>query len=325
MKPEIEFKIRIGGQYRVVLNEGTDREVDTGWMKNMVLDSGLDMLGAPAGLNPMGFGSVGTGATAVNASQTSLVTHLASKAGWVIVSQSNVGSPTYAGTGVVSCTFAQGAVVGNITELGLGRVTGGSQLFSRCLILDGSGVPTALTVGTIDQLTLYYKITITPVITDITGSLTVSGTSYTFTARLANATSFCATLITAWLNGGACGNMGNMNLSNQNCNAYPSTTTIGAITSTPSGTAVQMGGTGSSASLVTAYVAGNFYNDVKLIVAPANGNATGGIKGFLIGFGAGTTLGTGAADMPFQYVLNNPIPKDNTKTLTIGWRFSWSR
>lgn len=317
-EPDITIRIKVGSEYRAVLNEGTDREYDSGWLPNMILDQGLNYLGVAATAGPTVFCSVGTSSTAVSASQTALGAHLASTSSLSGSSQSNLGASLYQGQVTQTWSFTQGAVVGNITEMGIGRITGGAELFSRCLIIDGGGTPVALTVVALDQLTVYYRVTATPVLTDLTSSVVISSVTYNFTARLANATQFAASL-----NAMLVGSIGAPHLGTHLVNAtttYPSTSTIGAITSTPSGTSTSI--TGSSTSTAT-YTNGNFYNDSTLTVIPSVGNSSGGIGAILINFGYG---GAGSASFAqFQYVFTTPIPKDNTKTLTLVTRFAWSR
>ena len=57
--------------------------------------------------------------------------------------------------------------------------------------------------------------------------------------------------------------------------------------------------------------------DTTITIAPANGNAAGGIVCMTLGFG--NSLGS------FQYRFTTPIPKDNTKTFTLVTRYAWGR
>jgi len=198
-------------------------------------------------------------------------------------------------------------VVANITEVGIGWATGGGSLFSRSLIVDGAGTPVALTVTAIDVLTVYYRCTITPDLTDSVSSVVISGITYNFTARIANAANFQSdfrfslTSETGWgyvAGGIAC--------------TYPSTTTIGPITGVPSGSAA-VGAT----AVRGAYTNGNFYVDNTVTWAPAQGNATGGVKGISLAF-----MNYGGT---WQWVFTTTIPKDNTKTFVLNVRYAWGR
>ena len=315
MKTEpIEIKgphMRLAGQFRFMLNQGTPREQDSGWVDNMVLDQGLNYLGNDYVSDNVLWLSVGTGTNLAAASDTALQSFTASTNNRTSVSSGNLGASTYAGQFVFSWTFAQGAVVGNMAEVGVGRATGGGSLFSRARIVDGGGSATTLTVTSLDQLTVYYKLTCTPDLTDLTSSVVISGTTYNFTARLANASqyftnaSFELTSETDW---------GSLT-SGSSFTSYPSTSTIGAITSTPSGTATNA--TNTSTRAKATYTNGNFYRDTTITVVPADCNSAGGIGAIKLLFG--NSWGQ------WQYVFTAPIPKDNTKTLTLVVRASWSR
>ncbi len=304
---------KLTGEYRCVLNEGTERERSTGWMPNLVLDAGLDRIGSGS-LGFFNYCSVGTGTTVPAISQTGLVTWLAS-VGSPSATATNLGSTTYAGQLTVAYTFAQGAVVGNIAELGVGWATGGGSLFSRSLIVDGAGSATTLTVVALDQLTVYYRLTNTPVITDLSSTVTISGTSYSYTGRLSGATNFfsSSTSFTNW----AGGPLKAPPASPIGHYSYPSTSTIGALTTVPSGTATDLTGcTVSNGS----YTNGNYYRDSTITLPPSIGNSAGGIGALSIAFG-NSPVNEGV----WQFAFATPIPKDNTKTLTLTLRYSWGR
>ena len=280
----------------------------------MVLDNGLNMIGNNVAC--ISYVSVGTGTTAPAASQTALVTYLAQKLSPDTTAASNLGSATYAGQLTYSFIFPQGAVVGNITELGVGIGTSGTNLFSRCLFVDGGNTPTALTAVALDQLTVYYRVTQTPALTDVSSSVTISSVSYSYTGRLSAATSF-GTTMSSWM---ASPNVSFASLAASGgvnpVPVYPAGCTIGAITSNPSGTS----DTGTSSIANGTYTNGNFFLDNTLTLPAAGHNPVGGIGGIVIAWG-----GTGSAAMKYQYVFSTAIPKDNTKTLTLVSRVSWSR
>lgn len=319
-EPDLTVRVRVGGEYMAVLNQGTDREFSTGWQPNMVLDQGLDYLGeASAAASLSAFCSVGTSSTAVAAGQTSLVAFLAATGSIVGSTQSNLGAATYKGQGTLQYQFVQGAVIGNITEMGIGKVNTGAQLFSRCLIIDGAGTPVALPVTSIDQLTIYYRVTVTPVLTDLASSVTISAVAYSYTARLANAANFADSFATTLQGGTGVPAFGKVVLAASR--AYDSTSALGAITTTPSGTNVQLS-LGASTSTRGTYTNGNFYCDNTLVLDPTAGNATGGIGALMLAF----SYGAGSSVLAlFQYKFATVIPKDNTKTLTLVTRFAWSR
>lgn len=306
--PIVEVKVGLSGRYRCVLNEGTDREVSTDWFKNLILNSGLDRLGV-ASPSMFQWGSIGTGNATPTNSDTSLQAYVASTSNVNLDSQNNGGPSGYVAQTQMHWTYAQGAVVGNMAEIGVGWATGGVSLFSRALILDGGGAPTTLTVTSIDQLTVYYELTCTPILTDLTSTVSISGTGYNYTGRISLCANFANALYsTLQLNGSRWGAGVSA--------ATFATQALGAITSTPAGSSFS-GGTGTPA----AYTAGNKYLDTTYTWLPADGNATGGVGAVSISF---------STNMNYQYIFaatsgGAVIPKDNTKTMTLVFRFSWDR
>lgn len=311
-KPDLEIKITLKGRYRCVLNEGTDREVDTGWFENLVTDIGLDRLAQTTVPGTFDYASIGTGTNLPNASNTSLQAFVADATPPVFDSQSNQGPTNYPSVLQFHHVYAQGAVVGNMAEVGVGWAAGGGSLFSRSRILDGGGSPTTLTVIPLDQLTVYYELTITNPTADVNDTVTISGTDYDYEGRMANAANFLAspynvltnTITTQW---GQVSNSGGGAVK-----SYEASSVLGAITGEPSGTSEISG-----SSNVASYSSGNFYRDSTVTLTPSQGNLSGGIGCMRLDYMLSA--------MQFQYQFTPPIPKDNTKTLTLTARFSWGR
>jgi hypothetical protein len=297
--------LSISGQYNLVVSRNGQQVSETGWFDNLILDAGLDKIGNAA-TGVINYAQVGTGTTAPANTQTSLSSYLASTSSSIsgASSYTNEGSPNYRTTHTFSLAFAQGAVVGNISEVGVGWQSASGGLFSRALIVDGGGSPTTITLTSIDQLTVFYRLRIAPPITDGTGSVTLGGTSYSYTMRACVVGSFLAR--TGIFNTTAISNTYDLV-------AYPATTTsLGAITSQPAGSTVP--GTPSA----TAYTNGNYYRDYTLSFSTTQGNTAGGIGALRFGFGQ-------FGDTNFQCLFPTPIPKDNTKVLTLNIRLSWAR
>lgn len=307
-KPDLVINLRMKGEYRCVLNEGTDHEVDTGWFDNLITNGGLDKLGGTlSGI--FSNVSIGTGTTTPANSDTSLTAYVAHKTNVDGVTQGNAGSPNYESQFQVYYIFAQGDVVGNMAEVGIGWNSDGTGLWSHARILDGGGSPTTLTVTALDQLTVYYKLRCFPVLTDITGTVTLSGTDYAYTGRIAAASAL--TSLFGVLNGG----YGIRDGAYDYFTVYPADSVLGAITDSPTA------GTGGESSCGTSvngtYTSGNKYRDSTFTVAPSDGNRTGGIGCIRISYLS--------SHLYFQYKFTTPIPKDNTKTLTLVSRISWDR
>lgn len=313
MSEELGMKIGLRGEYRLVLNGGTDRESDSGWMPNLITNNGMDGL-ASAITDRVSYCSVGTGSSTPVGTQSSLDAFLASFYYPPVGTQTNSGSPNYTSSVTKSYAFAQGAVVGTITELGVGNAAGGTGLFSRCLIVDGTGAPTGLPVTAFDQLTVFYRLNFIPQLTDISGNVTLAGTSYAYTARICYAGTWGNNFM--YLLGGSyplpvatTGTLGSVNIAN----CFPAGSTLGAITSIPSGSPAY----GLSSSAQAGYSAGTYYDDVTFNWGTTNGNVTGGIG--CIRFSTDCLQGG------YQYQFTPAIPKDNTMTMSLTFRVSWAR
>lgn len=175
----------VKGELTFVVNEGSTSEKSLTF-PNLILDQGLKQL---AGKNvnngqwPGGYLYVGTGTSAPSNEQTELSSFIAKTArtsqDFTVPSVSNGWTQVI----VHGYKFDKGAVIGNITEVGMGwyDTTGSRNLLSRTLVADSSGNPVALTLTSIDQLTVYYKITQVPNLNVTNGTLTLGSTNYPYT------------------------------------------------------------------------------------------------------------------------------------------------
>lgn len=302
----------VAGQYRMEIRRGGELIKDTDWFDNIITDIGLDRLATTSGA--LSYCRVGTGTSTPVAANQTLDAVVAVSPGGAWQSSVNEGSPLYRHTSTVSYTFTQGAVVGNISEVGVGWATTGNALFSRALIVDGNGNPTTITLTAIDQLTVYYRLMWTPALNDGAGSLTLGGTVYNYTIRPLAIGSFGNQYM---VDGSAFAPYNvSAGASTTGQATYGSGASLAAITATnPNGTQTGSGGTASAAT----YTNGTFYRDSTLSWAPSQGNATGGIQLITVVF-----------QYPYQghkyqIYFNTPIPKTNTQTLTINMRISWGR
>lgn len=306
------FSTGIAGEYRFVVTRPDGTQEDTGWFHNLILDQGLDRIGSAVSAPIFNYCRVGTGASTPVVTQVALDSQLAASAvNNQAASTTNDGSPLYRTTITYNFAFAQGAVVGNISEVGVGWSNVGNTLFSRALILDGNGQPVTITLVAIDQLTVYYRLRIAPPVTDATGTMMIGSTSYGYTSRIASAASFAS--IVFFLTYGH-DYIGGPGLSASS--AYAAGSTLGAIT------AANPTGTGCGApnnATVQPYVNGTFYRDTIWNWSISTGNGTGGIQAILF------ALGPPYNYIKFQVRFDTPIPKTSTNVLTLTNRFSWAR
>jgi hypothetical protein len=313
----LSLTTEISGEYKLVINRADGTTEETGWFSNIILDTGMDRMASTAGyIWVLQYARVGTGNSTPVATQVSLDAQIAfssqNNGNTVVV---NEGSPLYRTTLTHSFAFAQGAVIGNISEIGVGWATTGTSLFSRALILDNLGSPTTITLVALDQLTVYYRIRLVPPITDTTGSVTISSTTYPYTARVASVGSFAASAYI--FTGPYAGALGSLTTPNADyCSTHSAGTSLAPITSTPANSS------GSVPTVVYGtYTNGTFYRDDVFTWGVAAGNATGGIQCIVLAYVA---MSTGSF-IKYQYRFDTVIPKTGTNTLTLRVRISWAR
>lgn len=138
-----EIKPKMGCIYvaEVLRSDGTVVK-RSGESPNIITQYGLDVLNGANSNNHTNL-IVGTGTNPPSLSDTSLTNPSTSVGATSGTSRyDRTGTIHYVET-AVTYTFAQGAIVGNITEVGL---IYNSSVVSRALFLDGSGTPTAITV-----------------------------------------------------------------------------------------------------------------------------------------------------------------------------------
>lgn len=313
----VTFGTALSGEYRVVVKSSNGMERDTGWFPNLILDQGLNRMATT--YNMLQYASVGTGTTPVSASQISLVTPIAytgipgaNPVQRRFVSAVNSGAPDYSTQHTWEYTFIQGTVSGNISEVGVGSTNSANNLFSRALILDTLGNPTTISITTLDQLIIYYRVTVKPPIVDGTGSVVLGGITYNYTTRLLKADTFAVSpfymedfnYLTFFYNSQVFG---------------PNTSLVPITSVTLPGTSASAVTASTAGSTSPTYVPGTFYRDWIFRHGPTLGNSVGGIKGIKINSGGPYESAC------YQVVFDTPIPKNDTNALVLTFRYSWGR
>lgn len=199
-----------------------------------------------------------------------------------------------------SAGFVGGSAV-NLAEIGTGTAdSDGANLFSRALILDGSGNPTTLQVDTDEELRVTYELRMYPSETDVSSSILDSGTSvnHSYTLRASNVGDS-----SEWRPEG---------FASSNTNAsFAYDGSIGAITGSPTGTAAS-----SSSVSVSSYSNGNYYRDFIYTWGSGDGNFASGISAMVLRTNGRTR---------WQVGFSPAISKDNTQETSMTLRVSWSR
>lgn len=305
---------RVAGFYKLsaMKPDGRIRPL-TGWFPNLITNAGLDTLAAGDwDLRAC----VGSGNTAPAFTDTQLASLVASTTTVFSSSTSVQSTEPYFATATKEWQFAQGAAAGNLTEVGVGPSP--TNLFSRALILDGMGDPTTITVLPNEFLNVSYQLRMFPPLVDVNNSIVLDGVNYDYTIRASRVTT--AARPYGWLmftssppnTDGA---------TNELRAARTFTGVIGTITGGPSGSSLQ-GGTPSN----PAYSPGSF-NRTSSWTWGINDN-NHGIRSIEIGWGTITQVGVGTVAGgrgSFQIGFSAPIPKDNTKQLTLSFNLAWAR
>jgi hypothetical protein len=157
-----------------------------GWSTNLITDKGLQnlTLAGSGGGNWSEYLILGDGNVAPAVGDTAISGTLL---GYEKVPTSNVigypSGPNYERVYQQTYTFATGEATGTIRELALGNdQTGATEVAVRHL------VSPEIVKGALDELTVEYHFTAWPDLTDSTGTITISGTSYDYVCRMLNVT-----------------------------------------------------------------------------------------------------------------------------------------
>lgn len=308
----MKIQTKLAGKYKLAIKRGDDIIEETPWFHNTILDQGLDRMGNQTS-TVISSAQVGTGTTTPSTTQTALTTFLAGVDGGTPYpsSTTNSGSPNYQSLKTWIFTFAQGAVVGTIAEVGVGWASTGATLFSRELIRDGGGSPITLSLTSIDQLIIYYELTYTPTITDGSGSVVLNSITYNYDSRILRVASFASSVFSV---------LGQKLAFIDQVYTYQSGASLAAITANfPNGTQIS---SGTQSSVTTgSYTTGNYYLDKSIFWDVGRANHAGGIGALFISMDSSSS----GPNIYYQIVFTTPIPKTNTQQLTLVLRFSWAR
>lgn len=307
-KPNVHIHAEVGGMYRLLVGEpGKEPRVDTGWFKNLITDIGMDNIGN--GVQGLNYVHVGAGNTAPAFSDTQLASFIASQQGTSSTGGVNNVSGNYYGWYRVTYVFAQGAAAGNLAEVGVSVQAATGQLFSRALILDSGGNPTTVTVLANEILTVIYEYRLYYSELDVNSTIDISGVTYNTVTRpldVTNAAWWYSYFPSQWS-------------PNNDVWFTMCLNSVGLTPITTGNTSGNWGGSGTSASVSfsrNTYTNGNHYRDANVLLAIGTANFTGGIKA--VNWNSGC-MGC------WQMSFTPSIPKDNTKTLQLVWRYSWAR
>jgi hypothetical protein len=301
-----ETKIQGFVSYEIQDSEGnTLRKVNP--KPQFIVDSGLNGLSTTAAADLCGFCRVGTGTAAPNAAQSNLVSQHGSASGGATGAVSaNSGAAPWWHSYTRTYTFAANTITGAaLAELGFFSLATGGTMFSRFLFVDGVGDPAPITMLAGEILIITYEIRTYVPNTDVTGSfnITINGTptNFDYVIRAARANTF------VWY-------PTNQQVSVASYSAFE-TSTLGSITTTPSGTA-----SNTTAVNNSAYVNGDFFSTSGCTFSNTQANFTTGIGSLCpCSF---------FSNERYQISFTPKIPKTSLDQLVFGPTFfkqSWAR
>lgn len=319
----LRARIGIGGFYRAEamnMEDGRTRWL-TPWFHNHITNVGLDMCATT--FNRYNSCQVGTGTAAPTDADTSLQTFHAGTSTKVQISATgNASVAPYWYEDYKRYDFATGAVVGNMTEVGIGpSSTTGTDLFSRELIRDSGGSPTAISVSGTEALRVHHRLRHYAPEFDATGTIVADfngvPTDVEYTRRAHAAGSF------GWnprrvANGGGAGSLFG-NFTTGGPTAYTGALVAATASSTPSGT---LDGVGTPST--APYSPGSYARSAVHVFG--TGAVNGNIRTMLFSLsaynGSGGFGGTGGK---FQVEFDPVIPKTNLDNLTVDTLIAWGR
>ena len=296
---------KVSGEYKVTVLSAEGEELrTTGWFKNLITDTGLNMLAGNAGLPIMYYCFVGTGSAVPANTDTQLASLIGtySSPAYMNPQGTNLGAPDFNGVFTGSYEFGIGAIVGNITEVGIGPNTDGTGLFSRALIKDINGDPTTISLLATEILQITYRVTFAQDMADHTGTMVINGQTYDLVIRPANASAFTP-------------NYAYSGSSGMYLYAYEGT--IQGPTAQPGGAQA-----GFSEGTADAYIPNSFTWDMNYSMGLNVGNFPTGINTLhaLYRFSAAS-----GGSYQYQIGITPPIPKDDTMILNLKLRQTWAR
>jgi hypothetical protein len=280
--------------------DGSSRDL-TDWFPNLITDAGLNRIGNGDYVVAC---HVGTNNAAPANGDTALGGFVAGTATVTNTSNGAQSSEPYYGWKRWTFRFGIGEAAGNLSEIGIAtaRTNGGSTImFSRALILDEFGDPTTITIGADEILDATYELRLYPPLTDDERTITITGSGDHDTVTRASQ----VTGVNTW--SVRLGLRGSFSTANP-ITAYNGT--LGAITSTPSGSS------GVSANTF------DYAYDNNSLLRNGGGSFTlsqGNLSGGITATRWITSLGT------YQTSYDPPIDKTLTKTLVLNYRVQWAR
>lgn len=294
------MKHELAGRFKIdAIKADGSRRVAADWFNNLILDAGLNRLGTGGVIGRCMVGSSSTPAAANQTGLVALVAETTNQFGGI-----TTGTESGYAYFRVTYRFTTGAATGNLSEVGIGWAS--NTCFSRARILDGGGSPTTITVLADEQLEVTYELRVYWPTGSSSGSITLGGTSYSYLMRAAITGSWSSAMTNLATNGAT------MPFGTYQAAAFTGSNNagLGDVTTNPGGSQA-----GNVTNMVEngAYSNNTFQRDYRMPASTTEMNTSvSGIRYF-------TPFGY------FKIGFEPPIPKDNTKTLTLDFTATWAR
>lgn len=303
-KKALSLPVRVCGRFKLDVYRPDGRlRKSTGWFDNLITDAGLNHIGTNG--TWMSACGVGTGTATPAVTDTVLANQVGSRTGTEQALSGGTTAPLY-GWSRKTYRFGVGQATGNLTEIGIfQQVAAGGTMWSRALILDGSGNPTTLTVLSDEFLDATYEIRVMAPQVDVPDTLTITGVGLLdVNLRAAGVTGS---------NWSPAGGFGGGSVAGVKSGVLW-TGALGVITAFPSGTSV--GG-----SLVeAAYGNNNLYREGTVTWALNQANMTIRSTSWQLG------ATTGAGGFGFMQAEFTPtFAKNSAQILSLVYRHTWAR
>lgn len=177
----------ISAHWRLILrNRDGSIARDTGWFKNVITNVGMSRIvrydDFPSTVSWLSYLAIGNGTGTPAFTDTALFgSQLGDRQVWT------GGTVTgFAASYFYSRTYARwptGNGTGTISEVaGFSKSTGG-EMFNHALLVDSGGSPTTIVKGADQSLDVYLELRNYPNLSDVSGTIDISGTSYDYVIR----------------------------------------------------------------------------------------------------------------------------------------------
>lgn len=308
---QVSIEQRISGHITLqVLDSAGEVVRELPEFRNLIVNAGLDnLMGGADDIQSMASRvKVGTGTGTPAASDTTLPGFLLGQTVTGTAGAFQATTAPYYYETTLTYLFPLGAINATLTCLGVHNSATGSSIFAWSQIKDSGNNPTTLTVLSTEQLSVTYKFRVYAPVFTTTGSITVAGDgAHDFTMFAHNFST------------GAFGNAaGSVQINPDFMEAQGWTTMVDPvdIKGSPSYTGLS---TVSMAATKGTYTAGTFTRTLTGFMGTTTNVTGSNIKGIVLRSNS-TPIGPS-----YTMKLTTPIPKTNTKTLSLTFQYTIAR